>query len=381
MTNPAAVEGRIRLTLTVYDGRVERVRIDSSRNLQACGVLRGKPVDEVAVLVPLLFSVCGRAQWAAALAACEQAEGRTASPSELLRRRLLVLAEAAREHSRRILLDWPVLCGEPPALESMMRVQNELRAIESTMGTVASASACGAAIESFERALSDVLLDGVQQVIHDFKQLAAWCQRGSNPAAGMILRVIKQGMERLGRSDVRTLPEFDRTVLEQTLAADRDGSYVARPGYNGTACETGPLARLRNHPLGCDLSRRFSNGLLTRMALQMTELLEVPPRLRALVAMMGDGGSTGSVDAAGAGCGLGVVEAARGRLVHRVELEDGHVRRYQILAPTEWNFHPQGPLAAGLSGLAVRDEAELRRQAALLVTALDPCVSYDVVVQ
>jgi Ni,Fe-hydrogenase I large subunit len=76
------------------------------------------------------------------------------------------------------------------------------------------------------------------------------------------------------------------------------------------------------------------------------------------------------------GIGLGRVEAARGSLAHRVEIADGHIRRYQILAPTEWNFHPRGVLAQGLieSGPWHLDE----RLARLLVTALDPCVPYQI---
>jgi Ni,Fe-hydrogenase I large subunit len=42
------------------------------------------------------------------------------------------------------------------------------------------------------------------------------------------------------------------------------------------------------------------------------------------------------------GCGLARVETARGTLLHRVELDGDRVARYAIVAPTEWNFHPQG---------------------------------------
>jgi Ni,Fe-hydrogenase I large subunit len=64
-------------------------------------------------------------------------------------------------------------------------------------------------------------------------------------------------------------------------------------------------------------------------------------------------------------------------LVHRVELERGGVRRYQILAPTEWNFHPDGAAAQALMRLPARDPAVLRRLAAMLINAVDPCVGYD----
>jgi Ni,Fe-hydrogenase I large subunit len=58
-----------------------------------------------------------------------------------------------------------------------------------------------------------------------------------------------------------------------------------------------------------------------------------------------------------------------------MEVEQGRVKRYRIVAPTEWNFHPRGPLVMGLAGTAAVDEEEARRKALWLVQALDPCVA------
>ena len=75
--------------------------------------------------------------------------------------------------------------------------------------------------------------------------------------------------------------------------------------------------------------------------------------------------------------GVGQVAAARGQLVHRVELgKDNRVTDYRILAPTEWNFHPAGVVSRVLS--ALRGSAEqIEQQARLLITAIDPCVGYE----
>ncbi len=78
----------------------------------------------------------------------------------------------------------------------------------------------------------------------------------------------------------------------------------------------------------------------------------------------------------GRSAGVGQVEAARGRLVHRVEIESGMIRGYRILAPTEWNFHPDGVLARGLEGLPVG--SDLNALVALTVEAVDPCVGYQI---
>ncbi|MFZ1573767.1 MAG: nickel-dependent hydrogenase large subunit, partial [Chromatiaceae bacterium] len=77
------------------------------------------------------------------------------------------------------------------------------------------------------------------------------------------------------------------------------------------------------------------------------------------------------------GVGLAQVQAARGLLVHRVAIQAGRVADYRILAPTEWNFHPQGAAALGLATLPDADDETLHRIGGLFVTALDPCVAYD----
>jgi Ni,Fe-hydrogenase I large subunit len=72
------------------------------------------------------------------------------------------------------------------------------------------------------------------------------------------------------------------------------------------------------------------------------------------------------------------VQTARGLLLHRVRIADGRVTDYRIVAPTEWNFHPDGALARGLVGATAGSAVALKRQARLAVQALDPCVAFQV---
>ena len=78
------------------------------------------------------------------------------------------------------------------------------------------------------------------------------------------------------------------------------------------------------------------------------------------------------------GVGVGQIEAARGRLAHAVELNGEKVSRCSILAPTEWNFYPEGAAARGLARIAERGGKHCADLARLFVTAVDPCVGADV---
>ncbi len=75
------------------------------------------------------------------------------------------------------------------------------------------------------------------------------------------------------------------------------------------------------------------------------------------------------------GGGIAWVENARGLLIHQVQLAEGRVARYCIVAPTEWNFHPRGALALALADVPAADAEEARRRALRLVHSLDPCVA------
>ncbi|RWA46010.1 hypothetical protein AU476_37450 [Cupriavidus sp. UYMSc13B] len=89
--------------------------------------------------------------------------------------------------------------------------------------------------------------------------------------------------------------------------------------------------------------------LLTPWALLGTRLAE-------LVRLALDGGDRcldwGAV-ATGPWRGLAWVEMARGLLVHQVEIDPAtqRVQACHVVAPTEWNFHPEGEVAQRLARL------------------------------
>ena len=74
--------------------------------------------------------------------------------------------------------------------------------------------------------------------------------------------------------------------------------------------------------------------------------------------------------------GLSLVKTARGMLMHYVRIGVGRVAEYLTIAPTEWNFHPQGALVTGLTGLKENDVERLMDTVKTYVLSLDPCVEY-----
>ena len=101
-----------KLTLVVIrDGySVSATEIRSTRPM-AAQILKGKTPAQVLQIVPLLFSVCGRAQGAAASAALQAAQQGGLAATAAMER--MIRCEAMQEHLWRVMLDWPKLLGLP----------------------------------------------------------------------------------------------------------------------------------------------------------------------------------------------------------------------------------------------------------------------------
>ncbi|MCP3881126.1 MAG: hypothetical protein GY701_22445 [Sulfitobacter sp.] len=374
------IEGNLSIELSMVSGRVDRVKLDSCRPVHACRVFHGRSVAEVLKMLPMLFTVCTTAQACAGVRACEQALGIPPTFGLEGIRQALVRMETLREHLWRILLDWPGFLGEAPQQEGMtemLALQREYRHVLTAgydpflqPGDV-SIPAWVAPYETV-RKLAAVLEQAVfgmapadWLVIDSPDKMKQWAASGVTVAARLLNQVIKIGWSGAGRCDARVLPVLNTEALHRLLEHD---DFVETPQWSGNCCETTCFTRADSALLG-QLCDHYGNGLLARLAARLTELAQLPGTLL----------TDSAGDRVGEWCknnpGIGEVTAARGQLLHRVCIEDGRVVRYQILAPTEWNFHPQGVVAKCLETLC-GDAAQVERQARMLINAIDPCVGY-----
>lgn len=363
--------------------------VRSSRPLRASRVLEGGSPDEALERLPLVFSICATAQAEAALSACEQALSLSSSMAHKRAREMLVWMETAREHLLRILLDWPAFADEPLAREGLPRVMQFLPELSRALYGNAAPFRLGsrptvdfpalARVIAELRSLIAGLLGGGEVVpLHSLAAFEHWLERGNTMPVRLLRRLRERGWDRLGRSASVFLPPLQAAALHPLFTAEDGELFLAEPSWQGEPCETTPLQRQRHHPLLQELLQSEGNGLLTRLVALLLELEGIPGMLQQGLAELGSAeAAVGQGAMAVSGIGLAQVEAARGRLIHRVEINDGVVRRFQILAPTEWNFHPQGVAAQGLRTLDSSSEEMLRQQAALWINAIDPCVGFN----
>ncbi len=309
--------GCVRLRLAVVDGRVGSVGVASERPLVAA-VLRGRAADAAVNLVPLLFALCGKAQGRAAELALVAARGGECAayidPA--------VQAEVMREHLWRWLLDLPPLLGDVAEQAEFARLARDIAAGRR---------------------------DGVADFL-DGERIASLCRRLTE-------------MEDPVAAPGGLLPYLD-AAASLRLWPQLDAGFCARPQWQGRAAETGAIARR--------LDGSATAAFAARWLARLEELRDWANGREKVGA-----GGTASAAQSAPERGRALVETARGLLMHEIALDGERIADYFIVAPTEWNFHPQGPLAAWLTGRAANKREELQAFAARAVAALDPCVRWE----
>jgi len=356
-------EGKLIFDIAWDDRAIAGAKVRSSRPVFACRVLEGRPAEDVLKLVPMLFSICGRAQSVAAAAAVDAARGIEADAATREERERAIAAECLHEYVWRLFIDLPALLGEAARPGDLADLR---RRMPSEAGEAEWLDIAADAEELLEQRVFGMRTR--DWLALDEARLARWVDDAALPAPRMLarLRGYRFGAPRA------FLPWLDETALREEIAPQMaaNPTFAAKPLWQSRPAETGALARQRLQPR---VARELaSNRLSARLLARLVELAALPAQLRRPQAI-----GVRAV-AAGNGVGLAAVETARGTLIHRIALEGERVARYAIVAPTEWNFHPQGTFARGLAGAEARDENEARQAATLLAHALDPCVAYEV---
>lgn len=374
-----SLEGELRVALRLHAGRIASVDISSTRPDIASRLLQGRLVDEAQAAVPLLFSVCARSQAAASQLACAAATGVLPSADALARARAALAEETLRETAWQALLHQPLWLDEAPTREATAaaRAANEWRCTPLAGRNSAAADAIAPAVfgcsaqEWLQRA--------------SWPDITAWAAAGATAAARYLHGLAGFAADTETRSDSAVAHAGATTPLLPSptavwlatvaTAAATDPAFARHPLWQGQPAETGALARLQDDPLVGSAAPTAP----TAPPAPSRPLARHVARLRELALLLEGRLQPGAGALALApGSGVAWVDNARGLLVHHVQLEGNRVHLYRIVAPTEWNFHPQGALAAALAGATAADAAAARQWALRVVHSLDPCVNCQV---
>ncbi len=175
-----------------------------------------------------------------------------------------------------------------------------------------------------------------------------------------------------------------RQGVTQPLA-EKEGAYTwcKAPRVGGQVAEAGALARqmVAGHPLVRDMVALHGGSVGARVVARILEVARMLPLMEQWVlAIVPDDVFCASFELPDDTEGVGLIEAARGSLGHWLVVREGQIARYQIIAPTTWNFSPRdqqgtpGALEQALVGIPVRDGERVPVMVQHVVRSFDPCM-------
>lgn len=350
------VQGRLELAVAWDGQQVTEVAMVNSRPA-AYRLLLNRTPDEALALVPRLFALCRQGQTVAAGLALAAARGQDIADDP--RRAVVVAAEAAQEHLWRLLLDWPTWLNL-----AVDRV--EFAHWHRLLAIVAARGDWGDEGGAFRDFVARELLGLPPE---------SWLERArAGQVPGRLATLVHALRETGGNSrPAAWLPAgLEPMAYYQEFADAPQPDFARWPCWRGQAAETGPLARWRASAPVAGFLAAGGSRCAARVLARGVDLAHI-----ALHAATGsDAHGRAAACAPTPGVGFAWVETARGLLVHRARLDQNRIVDYVIVAPTEWNFHPQGAVHSELIGSAATDANTLERRARSLVLALDPCVDY-----
>ena len=324
--------GVLEIELAYDAGRLSAVRVDGVRPNVARALIGHTPKTAL-VLVDHLFSICGRAQHAAAALALGAATGAPESEARAISLARSVAHEAVQEHLWRLLLDWPRQVGVEPDVASF---RYWYRAADPARGEL-SVSELRAALER----------DWLGVPLHELSDF-----------------------------DVRATREWvsgEHRPIAQVLNVLLDhGNSGRRPGI--APRESGAIDRVQRSPWIASLLEHAP--LAARVAARVIDL----GRLLDAIEHDGDLRSAChfSVERVGENRGESQTIVARGLLRHEVELDGDRICHYALTTPTDGNFSLDGAYPWHVQRESPRDLEAALKLGQLWALALDPCVQYRV---
>ena len=370
--------------LWVRPGRPRPHNLRSTRPDWTARLTLGLPAKRLPATLGSLLNLCGHAHIACADLAVSTAlrrgeamqhEGSPISPQVLAR----LTNETLREHLRRIWLDWPRHLTD--TAEPMSNLDAPARELAGCPAFARTPSDASGWIEAHVLGMPPKAWLAAWQA-DPAAWLEAWCKR-SDLLPARLLRGCRHVCDSTLPSARQLRVHADaQTMRDWAAGFTSDGSTAARlPHWQGKCAETGAWTRL-NDPVAARLDTpwlRLGARIADVVQLADSQVLDVRPGSKAPADPARPWLSAGALPLAPREA-VAWVEMSRGLLIHHVRLDgtgdDALVLACHVIAPTDWNFHPDGAVARALAVLPDEPASPARRRLDTLMSAYDPCVPF-----
>jgi len=381
------IEGEAELDFTFNDGKIEDVKINFGFYRGIEEILRGKDANDALVITPRVCGICNHAHLIAAVRAIENGYENAGVKVDLSSKaediRVFTLScELIQNHIKWLYMT--IL----PQLEKYLDLQSgENYAIKATYlsSVITKALAIFAgqwphssyavpggvtcdpthldvmqaqglldeSITFFEQVMTGLSLEkylsidsvsSLHQIEGDFGKLlhlmgsSAMAELGQSHDRFIVFS--DSVLSPSGKSIVTTVSNVDTRYVQESV---QQGTVAKAVTYKHKMYEVGPLARgmVAKTPIVKSLHKRYKDSLLTRVFARIHEVAQLLDYSKKLLQNLQLDepscvleNSMQLVDFEG----TGVVEAARGSLIHKTTVQNGVIRNYDIITPTQWNL-------------------------------------------
>ena len=370
------IEGEAKLNFNFKDGKIDFVDVEfmSTRNIE--NILRGKAALDALVINPRVCGICGHAHLMATVQALESCyDNLELSDKAKILRELTLNFELIQNHFKWFYLTlYPLFGKKQQILKATYPSQLMSKAIAVIGGqyphtsyAIVGGGACevtgmdlikiGHYIsetikfveENLVKVESDIFLktkdanslyDGdLSEILQEIKNLKLLeCGKSYD-------RFISFGENSFFKKGKSVKTKVTHSIsLEDVKESESASSFAKNVGFKDKYYEVGPLARamINKTPLIMDAHKKYGDSIFSRILARVYEISQLLEYSRELIKRL-DLTQPSYIEPPKdisklSGSGYSAVEAARGTLIHRVELEAGIIKNYEIITPTQWNL-------------------------------------------
>ena len=406
------IEGEAKLNLEYKGSNIDFVEIEffNSRNIEQ--ILEGKSALDALVINPRVCGICNHAHLIATAKVLENCydDLKISKKAEILREITLNL-ELVQNHFKWFYLTiMPLLGVGQNVLKAMTPAQIANKAIATIAGqyphnsyAIVGGVVCEPTfiemtkLKSFIKEIisffeKEVVNDSIKELIECDNSNRLFSQSGD--LVEVIKSIEKKGLLNIGKSydkfivfgensyfkrgksiKTRVTEKIDEKFIKET---ENKKSLAKNVQYKDKYYEVGPLSRamLNKTPLIKDLHRRYGDSLLSRVVARVCEIPQLLNHTLNLIEQIDLNEPSyikPPVDISKiSSTAVASVEAARGSLVHKVELKEGIIKEYNIITPTQWNLSNgsrEYPAIAQKAIIGLKDE----KIAELVFKSFDVC--------
>ncbi|MCK9492652.1 MAG: nickel-dependent hydrogenase large subunit [Sulfurimonas sp.] len=166
--------------------------------------------------------------------------------------------------------------------------------------------------------------------------------------------------------------------LEDVKESEVPSSFAKNVSYKDKYYEVGPLARamINKTPLIVDAHKKHGDSVFSRVLARVYEISTLLNHSKILLKNL-DLAEPSYIEppldiSKLNSSGFSAVEAARGTLIHKVEIKDGIIKNYEIITPTQWNLSGGSREKPGVSQKAMVGLGDIKT-AELVFKSFDVC--------